>query len=308
MLVPDVVHQPTYHNPFPQLARVAIVPFYNLSTEPSVHQDEVAIAYYNELQKIPGFEVVPVGVTKRAMLDHQLAGNSPEDFRRLAQILNVDVVLVGAVTEYSPYYPPRLGLAVNWYAANPCFHPIPPGYGLPWGTSQEEYIPQPLVDEAEFALARAQLRTQTPGAGGAPATVAALAAPAAAAIAATPTVDATAANESTGTELPADWPDPTGFIPEPPSNTRPTCQPQSEPIITHVRIYHGNDAKFTAALEQYHYLQDEARFGGWQGYLQRSEDFLRFCCHLHLTETLAARGGAGKSEVVWRWPIGRYER
>ena len=30
--------------------------------------------------------------------------------------------IVGAVTDYSPYYPPRMGLAVNWYAANPGFH------------------------------------------------------------------------------------------------------------------------------------------------------------------------------------------
>ena len=65
-------------------------------------------------------------------------------------------LIVGAVTDYSPYYPPRIGLAVNWYAANPGFHPIPAGYGLPWGTAEEEYIPaDSLVFEAEFALAQA---------------------------------------------------------------------------------------------------------------------------------------------------------
>src|SRR6185436_19652256 len=58
--------------------------------------------------------------------------------------------------------PPRCGLQVEWYAANPCFHPIPAGYGLPWGTPEEEFIPAPLVFEAELALAKAQLRTQTP--------------------------------------------------------------------------------------------------------------------------------------------------
>jgi len=45
-------------------------------------------------------------------------------------------------------------LRVDWYAANPGFHEIPPGYGLPWGTREEEYIPAPLVFESEFALAR----------------------------------------------------------------------------------------------------------------------------------------------------------
>ena len=62
----------------------------------------------------------------------------------------------------SPYYPPRMGLAVDWYAANPSFHPIPAGYGLPWGRAEEEFIPSTLVQEAEFALAREQLKTQTP--------------------------------------------------------------------------------------------------------------------------------------------------
>jgi hypothetical protein len=32
---------------------------------------------------------------------------------------------------------------------------------------------------------------------------------------------------------------------------------------------------------------------------------VRFCCHLHVTETLAARGGAGRTQVMVRWPISR---
>jgi hypothetical protein len=78
--------------------------------------------------------------------------------------------------------------------------------------------------------------------------------------------------------------------------------------MTHVRIYNGHDLEFTEALSNHYYFQDDARFGGWQAYLQRSDDFIAFCCHLHITEMLAARGGAGKTRVVWRWPIGRYER
>ncbi len=53
-------------------------------------------------------------------------------------------------------------MQVEWYAANPCFHPIPPGYGLPWGTPAAKRIPEPLIFEAEFALAKSQLETQTP--------------------------------------------------------------------------------------------------------------------------------------------------
>ena len=112
-------------------------------------------------------------------------------------------------------------------------------------------------------------------------------------------------NEST---LPSDWPDPRGFIPAPPSPERPVACVQHDPIITHTRLYHGQDAEFTRRLANYYYFRDDARFGGWQGYLQRSEDFIRFCCHLHITEMLTARGGAGETRVVWRWPIRRYER
>ncbi len=84
--------------------------------------------------------------------------------------------------------------------------------------------------------------------------------------------------------------------------------PQSAPIITHTRIYNGHDESFTNRLLEYYYFRDDARFGGWQVYLQRSEDFIRFCCLVHLTETLASRGGASESRVVWRWPLSRYER
>ena len=39
------------------------------------------------------------------------------------------------------------------------------GYGLPWGTEEEENIPAPLLFEAEMALAKEQLKSQTPNCG-----------------------------------------------------------------------------------------------------------------------------------------------
>jgi hypothetical protein len=286
----------------------------------------IAIAYFNELQAIPGFEVLPVGVAKRGW---EASGIDPicgEDFQQLARALGVDAVVVGAVTEYSPYYPPRLGIAVRWYAANPCFHPIPPGYGLPWGTAAEEFIPESLVSEAEFALAQAQLATQTPqwrpgqSAGGTgpedvhpdPREPEALPLPGVRISHEEPRDTPSPASPPAGqpslsdASLPADWPDPRGFIPPLPG-ARPAGIPQSEPVLSLTRLYHGNDSAFTERLASYYYFRDEARFGGWQAYLQRTEDFVRFCCHLHIAEMLAARGGAGKTRVVWRWSIGRYD-
>jgi hypothetical protein len=332
-LLPEISHEPVIRNPFPQLSRVGVAPFINLSDEATVDTREFAIAYFNELQATPGFEVVPLAVVETTIRQHGIRLEHPSEARRLAQLLGVDAVVIGAVTEYTPYYPPRCGLQVQWFAANPCFHAIPAGYGLPWGTSEEEYIPEPLVYESEMALARAQLDTQSPAYepdNSAPPTEQNLklvpppseqqsgirtishdepclrgkcAGSAQAAI--TGPIDMTGALGPNGKGLPADWPDGKGLIPDGPQATPPACVPTDRPVLSHTRIYHGNDSEFTAALANYEYHRDDARMGGWQGYLWRHDDFIRFCCYVHITEMLTARGGGGKSRVVWRWRTDR---
>jgi hypothetical protein len=326
-MLPDIVHQPAVHNPFPQLSKVAVAPFFNLSQEPTVDGRQVALAYFNELQLVPGFEVVPVGVVETVMRAHDIQLGGPADARRLAQLLQVDAVVVGAVTDFYPYYPPRCGLQVEWYSANPCFHPIPPGYGLPWGTPDEKKIPAPLVFEAEMALAKAQLKTQTrpyqplPGpqsqaseSGESPPPEAVEQQPDALApqpgddvrplAYEAPVEEAMAGSlpAEPGLGMPPDWPDPRGFIPPPPRSDPATCWPSQSPVMRHTRTYNGHDIEFTQVLSSYYSFRDDARFGGWQGYLQRSDDFIRFCCHLHISQMLRARGGADETRVVWRWP------
>jgi hypothetical protein len=379
----EVTHQPVIHNPFPQLSRVAVAPFFNLSDEPTVDGRKFAMAYFAELQATPGFEVVPLGVVEDAIVAHQVDLSDAGEARRLANILGVDAVVIGSVTDYTPYYPPRCGMRVEWYAANAGFHEIPPGYGLPWGTPEEEFIPPPLVFEAEFSLAKAQMATQTPDCPAPP-----LDPPQRRSLLEEPQLfpgsnspdspaenppretesegdageDAStsradeAANDASDSEItgairtlyeeeiseeelpsssssgeavlppqfdaPADsdttaatgahgagahgamppgWPDRDRFVPAPPSPTKPPCAPFNGPVMTHTRIYQGNDADFAAALETYYHFRNDARFGGWQTYLQRSDDFIRFCCHMHISEMLSARGGADQTRVVWRW-------
>jgi hypothetical protein len=335
---PDVIHQPQLHNPFPQLSQIAVIPFANQSAEPTLNGDQVALAYYNELQSVPGFDVMPVGVAKVKAMEFEMLNGEPtsggENFQKLAQFLGVDVVVVGAVTEYSAYYPPRLGLNVRWYAANPGYHPIPAGYGLPWGTAEEEYIPDSLVFEAEFELAKQQLKTQSPpmpdlqmpttrmpanpDAPKSTETIRAASLSQSADASSSLGIEGPYGNDAgmdapmpgllATPDLPENWPDPRGFLPPAPTPFPAIALPQSSPVLSLTRLYHGNDSEFTEQLANYYYFRDDARFGGWQSYLQRSEDFIRFCCHLHVTELLAARGGAGKTRVVWRWPIGRYDR
>jgi len=378
----DITHQPVVHNPFPQLSRVAVAPFFNLSDEPTVDGRKFALAYFAELQATPGFEVVPLGVVEEAILAHRVDLSDPGEARRLAQILGVDAVVIGSVTDFTPYYPPRCGLRVEWYAANAGFHEIPPGYGLPWGTPEEEYIPQPLVFESEFALAKAQMAAQTPDCPTMPldppqrkilsdepdifSPFPSSEAPAengprekengenAGDDASDSTSDAGEAgtenslndSENTGAirtsyeeqtteeELPPQdsnsdallppqsptstsggttgatgahdalslgRPDESRLVPQPPCAGRPPCVPNNGPVMTHTRIYLGNDADFAEALATYYHFRNDARFGGWETYLQRSDDFVRFCCHVHINEMLSARGGADQTRVVWEW-------
>ncbi len=343
LILPEVSHEPVIRNPFPQLSRVAVAPFFNHSDEPTLDTRHFSMAYFAELQAMPGFEVVPLNVVEEAIIAHRVDLNGPGEARRLAQLLGVDAVVVGAVTDYAPYYPPRCGMRVEWYTANPGFHEIPAGYGLPWNTPEEEFIPDSLVYESQLALARAQMVAQTPDCdsgcqmlpappmageqgsrddppGGRQLTLAQAEADAAdqetkpiptdgnvneddMSVADAPTL----ASKPTGTTgtMPQNWPDESCFMPSPMSAGSPGCIPHNGPVLSHTRIYAGTDPDVTEALKSYVYYRDDARFGGWQSYLQRSDDFIRFCCHSHIAEMLSARGGSRKTRVVWRWPNDR---
>ncbi|MFO0942432.1 MAG: hypothetical protein U0930_16970 [Pirellulales bacterium] len=332
--IPDVRHKPQLANPFPQIRSVAVLPFINQSEEPTLSGERVALAYMHELQAIRGFEVLPLGAIRNKVVEYGKPLRSSEDFQDFAKFLGVDVVMVGAITDYQPYYPPRMTMKVSWYASNPAFHPILPGYGLPWGTKDEKKIPRWVQQEAQRALATEQLKTQLPqatpaaesGASEANNSLANSLPPIlpedrrAAGVSIDPImpvgaeppgvffVDSNGEMGWTPNQLPAKWPDPRGFIPDSPRPQPPALLAQHEPIITHMTTFNGRDEDFTEQLADYFYFRDDARFGGWQAYLQRSEDFIRFCCYLHLSETLISRGGQDKSRLVIRWPIDRYSR
>ncbi len=113
-----VIVQVGVTNPIPGLTRVAVAPFFNLSTEPQSVADgrRAALAYYSELQKTPGFQVIPIGVVEEAIENYRLELNHPDDALRLCELVGCDAVVIGAITDYDPYYPPRLGLQVSWYS------------------------------------------------------------------------------------------------------------------------------------------------------------------------------------------------
>jgi hypothetical protein len=392
IMLPEITQEPTIRNPFPQLRRVAIAPFFNQSDAPTVDGREFAMAYFTELQLTPGFEVVPLGVVEEAIIAHRIDLSRPGEARRLGQILGVDAVAIGAVIDYAEYYPPRVGMRVEWYAANPGFHEIPAGYGLPWGTPEEEFIPDSLVYESQMALFRAEMQGRSPQCdeacqplpapptGEQPAPAAPLVDPSlreeqddgdeadaelapeenpffdpnqssslrvvdenvrlaqlevempqtttpsktspsktkrikAASIASAPQTAPTAPAVAVGAAAAAVTGVP--LTPEAcpcgPENDyaglyaigpgRAACIPFNGPVLSHTGLYNGSDDKVTEALEGYVFFRDDLRYGGWQPYLSRSNEYIRFCCHMHICEMLSARGGgSAKMDVLMRWP------
>jgi len=306
------------------MKQVAILPFFNQSNEPTVDGEAVALAYYSELQSIPGFDVLPIGVASNLWTQFSRVHGEPrsgQEFQQLAQFMGVEAVVVGSVTDFSSYYPPRLAMTVHWYAANPGFHPVPPGYGLPWGTKAEKRIPRRIVEEAEFELAREQLATQAPVPptlvsvdGGVSQADAELPAPVEIGLQDSGAVELGVTDPSaiigsgreSMVEMPAKWPDPTGLIPDAPSPTPPALLLQTKPVLSHTRLYRGDDVYVTDRLSDYVGNDVDTRVGGWQSYLNRSNDFIRFCCHLHISEMLESRSGSDQSDLILRWPISRY--
>jgi hypothetical protein len=275
-------------NPVAGLTTVAVAPFFNLSEEPTVDGRRFAQAYFAELQKTPGFQVVPVGVVEQAIHDHRLQMTGPDDALKLAEILKVDAVVVGAVTDYSPYYPPRIGLQIAWYSP------------YDWA-----FIPGVPVDETarEYATPRRfKLRKSNgcpPGESCPPQTMTFRGQ--------SPESDRKSWR-SRATGWLSDSDDTQGVMPAnysggspaaiaAPALGSPGFNPRL-PLMAYTRLFDGADPLLTARLRDYVALSGDVRSGGWEAYLHRSEDFIRFTSHVMIVEMLQLHGGEAKRRVV----------
>ena len=269
-------------NPVPGLTTVAVAPFFNLSAERTVDGRRFAMAYYAELQKTPGFQVVPVGVVEQALFDNRLNLSTPADALKLAELLGVDAVVIGAVTDYSPYYPPRLGMQVSWYSPQDwIFSP-----GIP-------------VDELESASLRSMWRQSGRSAkrgwtrrsrGDVPCqTVPCETAP----CPAEPCLPGSAALTERPVVLRAQ-------SPSIPAATNPleVTEGSPLPLMSYTRLFDGADPNLTARLRDYVELSGDLRSGGWEAYLHRSEDFIRFTSHVMIVEMLQLHGGESRHRIV----------
>ncbi len=365
-------------NPNPRLKTVAVVPFFNLSQEPDVDGRRFALAYYSELQKIPGFQVLPVGVAEVAMVEQQLSMNNPDDVLKLAKALDVDAVVIGAVTDYSPYYPPRIGLQVSWYS--PHAQEFTPGVPLlveerhekksilnqvfkldrivnheakkevrytnhlerkntrqdmkakfkSYKESTSAECPpdvQPAQPEAEpvfrgqseeslFNWPATQNSSQVMQASAQSNQGAVTVAPfgkvplQSKAPIQPPTVQQPAVGShpttahppvSTSTQTPtSSYTKQFGEFCPPGSSTQVGVNDPRQPFMSYTRLFDGSDAALVANLRDYLEVSGDRRSGGWEAYLHRSEDFIRFTAHLMIVEMLTLHGGQAERQMIFK--------
>jgi hypothetical protein len=127
---------------------VVVAPMMNLCTSSDVDMLEVTNAFASELQQVEGLNVVPLGRVYQYLSANRMATvGSPEEARALAQVFKAQATIVGAVTEYDPYNPPRMGLAVQVYTVGQ----VPPAVGSsgfdPVEASRSA-VPFPVTEEA----------------------------------------------------------------------------------------------------------------------------------------------------------------
>lgn len=104
---------PTYalHSPYPQRVVLAVAPLANESGTSAANELRLADRLTEQLAEVDGIGVVPLNRTLDAMQALGLPEvRSPAEAHALARALGADGVLVGSITAWDPYDPPRLGL------------------------------------------------------------------------------------------------------------------------------------------------------------------------------------------------------
>ena len=108
--------QRIYHSPYVGPQSLAVALFVNRSGSESLDMVEVTRRFCVELQRVDHMEVMPVQQVLEEMYSQGIESvDSPEQALALAGELDVDGIIVGAVMEYDPYDPPRVGMIVHLY-------------------------------------------------------------------------------------------------------------------------------------------------------------------------------------------------
>jgi hypothetical protein len=97
-----------------------VAPLANESGVSFVDTSMVADQIVSRIDEVRGLSCLPLNRTIAAMRARGMKGvNSPQDARMLAETLGVDGLIVGTITAYDPYNPPKIGMKLALFARNP---------------------------------------------------------------------------------------------------------------------------------------------------------------------------------------------
>lgn len=104
-------------SPYPAIWAVA--PLANESGVSVFDPMRISDILTEEIARVQGLEAIPVQRVLVAMRALDIgAVESPAQARAIANVLGVDGLIVGSITAYDPYRPPKLGLTLQLYAAD----------------------------------------------------------------------------------------------------------------------------------------------------------------------------------------------
>jgi len=102
--------------PYDRPVTLAVAPVVNYSGNENIDTLKVTDLLFSELQQVPGIVVVPVNrVLAQMVQDRMPTLETPEQAMALTKKVGADGIVVAAITEYNPYYPPIVGLALQLY-------------------------------------------------------------------------------------------------------------------------------------------------------------------------------------------------
>lgn len=96
----------------------AVAPLRNESGTTLIDGFEITDKVILAVEEVRGLRCLPLNRVLETMRSLELTSvRTPEDARMLANALRVDGLIVGSVTAYDPYNPPKIGLSLALYAA-----------------------------------------------------------------------------------------------------------------------------------------------------------------------------------------------
>ncbi len=117
LLAPNQLIAP--YPPGSSLPLWAVAPMNNESGTTAVDQFAVTDAIIAKASEVKGLATIPLNRTLAAMRALKMpAVQSPGDARRLVEALGADGIVIGTITAYDPYNPPKMGLTLGLFLRN----------------------------------------------------------------------------------------------------------------------------------------------------------------------------------------------